>query len=145
MTTTSRAIATMRALKTQLEARAGLAGVPVYTADPGALLPLEAIVMLGFDASQEWAAIGRSAKDETFRIPCSVYKALPGASETVVQEVQDRVAAIIAEIETQLRGDPTINGNVRVAAVVEEVLAQGFGDESRKAEATFQIECAARI
>lgn len=145
MATSSQAFATIQALRGLLILRAGLTGVPVYTAHPGAKLPPEAITMLNFDATQEWAALGRGSREEGFRIACSVYKSLPGASETVVQELQDRVAAIVAEVEAQIKSDVTLGGNVRTSKVAEMRAEQGFGANERWCEVTFEIECAVRI
>lgn len=144
MATSSQAFATMRALKTQLEDRAGLAGVSIYTAHPGKNLPKRAITMLGFDATQNWAALGRHSRDEEFRISCSVYCELPGASEAVVQDLQDDANAIVSEVEKQLRDDPEINSTVRQSSLVEMEGNQGFDTEGRWCEVTFQIEARSR-
>lgn len=142
---TSKAFAAMQALATQLRARAGLTGVEVRTAHPGAKLPTEAIVMLSFDGDQRWAALGKGSREETFLIPTSIYVSKPGATETVAKACQDRVVALFAEVENQLRTDPSINSTVRVGAIRNPVAEQGYGDRDRWCEVMFQVECNVRI
>lgn len=155
MATTSRAFAAMRAFKALLDADPTLiaAEVVVFTARPGAQqggehLPDQAIVMYGWDADQEWAALGRESREERFEIPCSCVVTRDGASEAVVQEVQDAITVIIAAIETALRPQDTgvsLSGTVRTAEFADAKAHQGFNDKSRWCEIEFTIRCAVRL
>jgi hypothetical protein len=54
--------------------------------------------------------------------------ARPGAGEPAIKVARDRAAAILAEIEAQLRDDPTVDGTIRVAQIGRRTGEEGeFG------------------
>ncbi len=133
------------ALEALFNARAGLAGVQVAAANPGKRLASEAIVMLGYESEQEWAAIGRQRRDQTVSVATSIYVEQEGTTLAVAKACRLRIKALTVEIENALRGDPTVGGLVRVAAFMDGALEQGYSDRARWAELMAHISCQARI
>ncbi len=114
-------LATLRTnLQTQLRARAGLTGVTVmrHSVPPDQLPDSEHIMLLAAAARQEFAAHGASHLEEA-QLDFRIRARKPGAGETVADAAEDRALALLAEVETQLRDDATVNGAVMVAWVAE--------------------------
>ncbi|MGE4338200.1 MAG: hypothetical protein AB7E55_19810 [Pigmentiphaga sp.] len=144
-TTTSTIPAFMDALRSQLLAREGLAGVEVFTGPMGEDTPREAIVLFGTDASQEWGAIGNRRRDESYTVEAATWVKRPGAGEAAIKEARDRAFELIGEVENQLRTDPKANGTILKGAVSGMVLLQGIDMDGRWAQVAFTIACDALL
>lgn len=135
-------------LRTRLAARAGLAGVTVSTASLGDDIPPEAIELYGVDADQDWAALGRLARDENYDVACGLSVERPAGADDVeatIKQCRDRAFVLLKEVADELRADPSVGGVVRVAQLGKVSLAQGYNDEGRWAVVLFRIEVRNRI
>jgi hypothetical protein len=56
---------------------------------------------------QDWAGIGRQARNEAGLVACAV---LVGSGGDVVKTARDRALVILGQIEDALRADPTLGG-----------------------------------
>lgn len=135
----------MDALHTALAARSGLAGVRVNYGpalpDPGR----ESVNILGLEGQQEWAALGRLAKDEIYTVEVMILVIREGQQ---TQPAVERAYDLLAELEDQLRensNSPTASGTVRVAAVSSVNLEVGASDTTRSALLTIGVRVEARI
>lgn len=126
-------------LVSQLAARPGLSGIQVVNGSPFPS-PQRKLIWIGAaDGEQEWGAMG-GLRHEVYGLVVNII---------VVREGTDIVAAdtdcfaILAELEAQLRTDPTINGAVTTAKVgefhlVEQVTAEG---EARISSLAVTVDC----
>lgn len=64
------------------------------------------------DGDQQWAAIGHLRKEEEYVVEVLFHSTFEGTDQ---QTATERVFAMAAALETQLRTDPTVSGAVRVA------------------------------
>ena len=142
---TSTAPAFMNALVTALSARSGLSGVRVFYGpafpDPGR----ESVSVLGLSGDQEWASLGRLAKEETYTVEVMIFVIREGQQ---TQPAVERVYALLAELEDQLREtvtSPTMSTTVRVASVNNVQLEVGVSDTTRSALLTIGVRVQARI
>lgn len=142
---TSTAPAFMNALYTSLAARSGLSGVRVNYGpalpDPGR----ESVNILGLSGEQQWASLGRLAKDEEYTVDLMIVVIREGQQ---TQPAVERAYDLLAELENQLRenaGSPTGTGTVRVAAVSSVQLEVGASDTTRSALLTIGVRVEARI
>lgn len=129
-------------LVTQLQARAGLAGVAVTYGPP---LPMgREFVWCGKATGQQsWMTIAAGKLEEyDLQVMVSVLR-----EGTDMQAADARCFVIAAELETQLRTDRTVNGAVAVAAIEGFELAEGVAPDgtSRESTLTVQVACQAYI
>lgn len=140
--------ACLDALKAQLEARPGLAGVRIGTAPLGD--EVTDSIELGYrvPSTQGWAALGKRGRNDNYTITGIVWRSKKGAGEAVAKEVRDRVFDLFAELEEQLRDDPHVNGTLiggTGAELTRAELTQWYADGHRMARLEFDISCKARI
>lgn len=130
------------ALKTRLEARAGLAGVQINSAPMGADTAKEAITFHDLDGEQTWAALGQERKKDAFTVDGTTWINKPGKGETIAKEARDRAAVLLAEVEAELKNAFTsVDGNqIRKLNLSNVGLAQGANDQGRWAQVTFSID-----
>jgi hypothetical protein len=134
------------ALKTQLAARANLAGVQISYGFPGPMPEVEYIWLADVKGKQEPATIGTRARDETYTLTVIVKSQVSDISNTGQQTATERAFALMAELEAQLRTDPAVNGTVLTAQIEGPIeLVELAGDESRGALLTVSVYCRARI
>lgn len=138
------------ALKTALEARAGLVGVTIATCP----LAEEAIESIEFGyritGTQGWAAMGQRRREDNYVITGIVWIAKDGGGETAqaaAKEARDRVYELFAELEAQLRDTPWLTNIVAgLGAQLTRVdFDQWYDDAKRIARMTFEISVSGRI
>lgn len=141
----STAPAFLNALHDALSARTGLAGVRVNYGpalpDPGR----ESINILGSTGEQEWASLGRLAKEEVYTVQLMILVIREGQQ---TQPAVERAYELLGEVENELRENalsPTEGNTVRVAAVSTVNLEVGASDTTRSALLTIGIRVQARI
>lgn len=142
MTYQSTAPAFKAALLTALGARAGLAGVTISYGAPLSA-PREFIALADISGEQEFATLGALRKNETYtlEIYCSVLR--EGNQQ---QACTERCFELAAEIEDELRTNPTMSGTVRVAQVRSPFSVEEFGsDQARQSILSLGIEATERI
>jgi hypothetical protein len=125
-------------LKTQLEARPGLAGVQIVY---GIALPNrrnECISICSAKDGQQWGLIGQRARNEEFTL--TVYVCVVKTTKNQ-QAVTERAFAIADEIGDQLRTDPTVDGALMVAQVAGADLDEFANDQKREAILTVRLAC----
>lgn len=130
------------ALLTALGARAGLSGVTISYGAPLAA-PREFIALADISGEQEFAALGALRKNETYtlEIYCSVLR--EGNQQ---QACTERCFELAAEIEDELRTNPTMSGTVRVAQLRSPFSVEEFGsDQARQSILSLGIEATERI
>lgn len=143
--TTSTAPAFMDALVTALAARSNLAGVRVNYGpalpDPGR----ESVNILGLEGEQQWAGLGRLAKEEIYTVQVMILVIREGQQ---TQPAVERAYELLEELEDELRENtdsPTEGNTVRVAAVETVNLEVGASDTTRSALLTIGVRVQARI
>lgn len=142
MTYQSTAPAFKAALLTALGARAGLAGVTISYGAPLSA-PREFIALADISGEQEFATLGALRKNETYtlEIYCSVLR--EGNQQ---QACTERCFELAAEIEDELRTNPTMSGTVRVAQLRSPFSVEEFGsDQARQSILSLGIEATERI
>ena len=148
MATTSQLHDVKVALVDALRLRAGLAGVPVYSALVSSedrhnttTNAIESIEFAGdADSEQGWGAIGKFTRDETLRILGMVYVQKDGAGEDVIRSARARALALWAEVETYLRGDPSIGNTVKYVHKWQFRCDEWAQDQQRRCALFFVIE-----
>lgn len=133
-----------------LALRAGLSGVGLNWAAPvdaDLYAPSGDDIYLGdVNQTQEWAAINRTVlpKDEHYTLQVFAQAYRQGNDP---QGTATRAWALVAEIENQLRADPTINGALNRPAQVQSTLmsTKPADPQAWLAKATVQVACWARI
>lgn len=136
-------------LKTQLQARVGLAGVQITEGFP--LQPdLEYIAIADADPHEQTSAGQRSTphpREESFVLVVVISVVRIGDADAA--EVVDRAYALAAEVENELRNDPTIAASLGTGwAVVEGLPLTTWGPDGQgRREALIQarLRCRARI
>lgn len=145
-TTTSTVPALLTALKAALDVRAGLAGVVVTTAPSGEPLPYESIQWFGTNEDQSWAALGNRRRSETYTLRGGIFCQQRGGGDTVWDAVRTRAYAILAELEDELRTNPTLGlGSRVVAQLVSANLDQGAQDNGRWAALDLAVAVSAEL
>lgn len=131
------------ALVTNLKARPGLTGVQVWSA-PIATdeFELEAIAFIDVLTDEESAALGDRRREEIYTIEGVIEVNKPGMGDDVAKEARDRAAALLSEIETEIRDDttqglsPTV---VRRSEIVTINLRQRIREKYRRCIIEFDI------
>jgi hypothetical protein len=127
---------------------------PAVNADPGPLALWVGCGDIGLavtdaaTATQQWAALGRQARDEQLTIFCTA-QAWSGSDD--IRVLRLAAAAIVAAVEDLVRNDSSLGGTVTVpgnAAVTNATWQQGpglSGDRGMAVRITFEISAEARI
>lgn len=141
--TTSTIPAFRAALLTQLQARPALAEVLVTDGNPPA--PAKEYIALGATIfEQEWSHLGKYARNERYRQVVMISVLFAG-TDTQVQAAA-RAFVLYAEVEDELRDDPTLGlDNLIGAQVGDGVYTPRWDDQYRQADLTFEINVHARI
>jgi len=130
------------ALLTALTARAGLSGVTVSYGAP-TQGPREFIALSDISGTQEFAMLGKLRKDETYTLSvyCSVLR-----EGNMQQTCTERCFELAAEIEDELRTNPTVTSTVRVAQLSTPFSLEEFAsDQARQSILTLGVEATERI
>lgn len=130
------------ALLTALQARTGLSGVTVSYGVP-LNAPREMIVLGDLSGEQSWAALGHLRRDETFTLDvyCSVIR--EGNQQ---QTCSERCFDLAAEVEDELRTNPTMTNTVRVCELSAPFQLEEFaGDQARQSILTLGVQATERI
>lgn len=105
----------------------------------------EALELWETEADEDWRVLGARRRAERFRIHGGIYAIRAGSSETVIRAARDRAVAILDELKDCLSDDPTIDGAVRVAALVRNRVDQSFSDQGRWCLIEFWVECESHL
>ena len=127
---------------TALAARAGLADVTVSYGAP-TQGPREFIALSDISGTQEFAMLGKLRKDETYTLSvyCSVLR-----EGNMQQTCTERCFELAAEIEDELRTNPTVTSTVRVAQLSTPFSLEEFAsDQARQSILTLGVEATERI
>lgn len=130
------------ALYTRLSARTGLAGVQVSYGWPSGAVQREHIVIGGVEGSQEFRAIGAQHRFEEYAVTVYINVLRQGVQ---TQTCDERCLALMAELEAELRSDPTVNNTVLTAELGTFQLEPLANDESREARLRVGVNVRARI
>lgn len=145
-THTSTVPAVLDALKTLLDARAGLAGVTVTTAPSGEPVPMESIQFFGTNGDQAWAALGNRRRRETYTIRGGIFIIKGGAGADVWDAARERAYALLAELEDAIRVSPTLDLADRVIIQLTRAdLDQGAQDNGRWAALDIDLGVTAEL
>lgn len=140
-------IQTLRSnLRTQLVARANLASVQVtrYTASAEDADWDEGISLGQATADQDWLDVG-GGREEVINLDFHIWVRKYGDGDTVAAAAETRALALLAEIESQLRTDITVNGAVLRAEVASYSIDVTAGDQQRIATLTGVIRTLTEI
>lgn len=105
----------------------------------------EAIELWDTEADEDWRVLGNRRRAEKYRLHGGIYAIKAGNSETVIRAVRDRALAILNELKDTVSDDPTLDGAVRVAALVRSRIEQDFTDAGRWCLIEFWVECEAHL
>lgn len=138
-------IPTLKAnLVTQLSARGGLSGVQVSYGPPAPVQD-EYIWLGDTDGAQEYATYASpNQRHEAYQLQVVICKEMQG---TGMQAADERCFALFAEVEAQLRTDPTVNSAVSEAHVGAYKLSEILSPDgmNRIAQLEVQVNCQAWI
>jgi len=144
--TTATAPLFVDALCTALRLRAGLSGVTIFSAPPGADVTPEAIVFVDCIDNIEWGAIGKTRQNTEYVWSAVIRVSKPGAGETIAKTARDRVYAILNELKDELRITPQQGvTNVYHGLVSRETLRQRMSDGDRLAWVELDIRVKGRV
>lgn len=131
------------ALLTRLQARTGLAGVQVTYGWPSGQVKRESIMLGGVTGSQEFRTVGATQRMEDYSLTAYVTVIKEGGAQQ--QSADERALALMAEVEADLRSDPTVNNTVLTAQLSRFDLEPMASSETREARLTLTIDVMARI
>jgi hypothetical protein len=132
-------------LVTQLQARAGLAGVQVSYGPPLPNPQREYIWVGDVTGVQEFAAMAApNQRHEQYTVKTIIGVLKEGGD---IQAADVRCFALMGEVEAQLRTDSTIGGAVAVCVITAIELAEFVAPDgmNRTAQLVLEIECQAWI
>lgn len=138
-------------LKSLLDARKalggnGLAGVTILTAPSGDPDIPESIQFYGVFENQEWKSLGGQRRQENYPLQGDIVIVRRGAGEDKAKEARNRAYAILLELETVLRQDPTLAIGPRTDVQLGTAnLIQGWQDNGRIATIEFTIDVKAEL
>lgn len=141
----------MTALRDLLRDRAGLSGVLVCSApiDQNTLAgEMEAMTFVDVTANEEPAALGKNRTEEVYTVEGIIQVLKDGADEATAVAARDRAAALLAEVEAQIRATPDAGlggAVVRHAHVSSKALRQSLQDQRRRAIIEYDIRVSTRI
>lgn len=78
----------------------------------------DAIQFYEAEGTQTWGALGNRRREEEFQIGGDVSVQRPGKGEDVMRECETRAFAILAEVERELRQNPSVAEIADVVAMV---------------------------
>lgn len=121
------------ALVTAVAARSGITGLTPTVNIRTVWLPVEAassdeVMFYGAADVNNPAAIGNLRYEETVTVDGEIRIIRAGASETVAKTGRDRVAAILGEIDDQLRTTPPSVGDQTISATLATRDIKAFAD-----------------
>lgn len=133
-------------LKKNLQARVGLSGVQVTQGPPFPLPEVEFIWLGDVKGRQEWATIASPTKPKEEHYDLKVWiRVLRSNTPDDFKTAGDRAFALLAELENELRGDPSVTNTVRVAHVGEFDFQEDAGAEMNQALLEVTVHVRARI
>lgn len=138
-----------RALRDRLVARAGLASLVTLGIPRNA--PRDEWIAVGdVEGRQESASLGRLRREERFTVQVVVSVVRSGIE--LPEDVTDRAFDLVAEIEDELRDDPTAGVPIPAAGrgvywcnVAKTDLSERFDGDQRSSHVTVHVECMTRI
>ncbi len=139
-------LATLRdRLNVRLAGNPATAKVRAYAAPAGDPLPLEMVELYGSDDTQAWGALGNRRRTEQYTIRGGIFILQAGAgladgSEAVADAARNRVYAILAVVEDELRTNYTMQASVYRAQLASANLTQGMTDNGRWATLEIRID-----
>jgi len=130
-------------LLSELEARGGLTNVQITWGIPAGQLQKELILLGDVDGDQVTAAFGQKRRNEDYQLSILI-SVLRSKGEQ--RKATERAYALAAEIETELRDDPSVGGTVRVAQVKGpfDLRERTQGNEC-EAALTITVSCDQRV
>lgn len=123
------------ALKAALTGRAGLSGVSVNSFEPGEDDKRPEHIWFGAAEGQLQPAARQTRFDE-FELPVVVMVLKPGDGDTVAASAENRALALVAEVESELVADHTIDGSALNAVVARYEIENRATPGNRLCEAT---------
>lgn len=139
-TITSIADAYMVALADALALRTGLDGVQIATGWLGGdAAARESIQFTAVRGTQQWGMLSNRRRNEEFVIEATIWVVNPGKNEDVIRSARARAIALLAEIEDELRVDPTVGNVAQVSQVTAYDLDQGANTAGRWCQIEFEI------
>ncbi len=143
LSTTSTIPAFKAALLDALQARTGLAGVQIEWGLPQSEPQDELIMLLDVSGEQVWAPMGRLHKEETYTLDLWISVLRSGGEQ---QTASERAFELLAEVEGFLRGDVSVGGTVRTAALQGLTFNErALSAAKREAQIKSAIFCTARL
>lgn len=131
------------ALLSRLQGRAGLSGVQVTYGWPNGAVKRESMMLGGVSGTQEFRTIGATQKMEEYAL--DVYITVIREGQAHQQNADERALALMAELEDELRDDPTVNNTVLTAELGRFDLQPLASAETREARLTVGVNVMARI
>lgn len=134
-------------LADRLAARPALAAVVVASAaiDQAKAARPDIIELLGTELEQVFGAIGARRMSESYDLLGEITVVRPGASEADIRATRNRAKAILAELETELRDDPTLGAVVMKCRLARVGIKQGYGERGRYCVIEFAISAEASL
>lgn len=141
---TSTITAYRSALQAKLAARAGLAGVQISYGMPTGALSREHILFGEVNATQEYRTVGGASglKYENYDMTIHVGVVREGRQQ---QQADERALAIMTEIESAIRSDPSCSNTVLVSQLSAYRLEPITSEQSRLTLLTLTVTVQARI
>lgn len=143
-TVTSRLFDALDNFAAALALRSGLSGVQIATGPLGGESARESIQFFTGRDNQDHVTTGRR-RESTFSLDGAVWVLKPGKNETVIKAARDRAQALLAEIEDELRTDPSIGGTVRESGITDYDLDQGVNPDGHWCQLDFTISGTVRL
>lgn len=140
---TSTVTALKAALLTSLQARTGLSGVQVTYGWPSGQVRRESIMLGGVSGTQQFRTVGATQKLEEYAL--TIYVTVIKEGSALQQSADERALALMAEVEDELRSDPTVTNTVLTAQLSRFDLEPMASSETREARLTLTIDVMARI
>ena len=126
-------------LKTQLEARSNLSGVKIFSYTPGEVLDREFISLGNANTNIVPFTMG-GQYEQQFTVTGLVFVNQVGAGDLVAEATNDRALALLDEVFQQIVSDPTVNGSVQNAELVNCREENGVDENGRVCTFEFEIE-----
>lgn len=126
-------------LKTQLEARSNLSGVKIFSYTPGEVLDREFISLGNANTNIVPFTMG-GQYEQQFTVTGLVFVNQVGAGDLVAEATNDRAVALLDEVFQQIVSDPTVNGSVQNAELVNYREENGADENGRVCTFEFEIE-----
>lgn len=147
-TVTSQIRSVIGDLHALLSARGGLVDVAIfqYAPSPRYLEGVHEHIVLATRVSgeQSFPMATNAIKYDEFTLHGVIFVERPGAGDDVADETHERIEALLAEIEDEVRADPSIgrsNTEVQVGAYEH---TYGADDQGRQQSAAFELNCRTR-